>query len=77
MERITELQMPEGKQATFKMTEPIAEESVKTLSIYAPFGAGICNTLCTANTCLHYCIAYRKRKTVNRTKEEFYDSVVG
>ena len=31
----------------------------KTLSIYAPFGAGICNTLCTANTCLHYCWYYR------------------
>lgn len=30
----------------------------KTLSIYAPFGAGICNTLCTANTCLHYCWYY-------------------
>jgi hypothetical protein len=30
----------------------------KTLSIYAPFGAGICNTLCTANTFLHYCWYY-------------------
>lgn len=30
----------------------------KTLSLYAPFGANICNTLCTANACLHYCWYY-------------------
>ena len=30
----------------------------KTLSIYAPFGAGICNTLCTANVCRYYCWYY-------------------
>ena len=42
MERITELQMPEGKQATFKMTEPIAEESVEAAPCFGKVPESSC-----------------------------------
>ena len=42
MERITELQMPEGKQPTFKMTEPIAEESVEAAPCFGKVPESSC-----------------------------------
>ena len=42
MERIIELQMPKGKQAAFKMTEPIAEESVEAAPCFGKVPESSC-----------------------------------
>ena len=48
MERIKELQMPEGKQAIFKMTESVAEGSIEVASCFGEVPESSCEDVSDA-----------------------------